>query len=231
MGCSQTKPYQTGPDSCLSAGTNSTTAYQYTMDANIKGYQFIKQIGRGGVGTTYLCKNLENEFCAIQVIPKSTVGEDACSVFTSHFSQLQMIDHPYIVKFYELIEDTLNLYIVMEYCSGITLYDKVLSINKFTEHEASKIIYMILEAVDYLGSIGIVHCDIKPINIIYSDIGPLIKLIDFNLCRFKKEGYDEHIDGTPQFISPPLTQPEHWNSSIIAVFPSVIISIILLLLI
>ena len=200
MGCSETKPIQK-PNNIPTADTCATTGDE-SHNANISNYKFIKEIGNGGIAKTFLCKDQDNAYYAIQKIPKSNLGLEACAVFTSHFQQLQAIDHPYIVKFNRLLEDPLNLYIVMQYCTGVTLYDKLHALNKFNEKESSKIIYMLLSAVAYLGTIGIVHCDIKASNILYSEIGPMIKIIDFNLCKFKKEGYDEHVDGSPQFISP-----------------------------
>jgi serine/threonine protein kinase len=181
-------------------------------------YDFIKLLGQGGVGKTYLCQDKDKCFYAIQKLPKSNMGKENCEILCSHFSTLQKINHPYIVKFYELYEESQCVYVVMEYCNGINLFEKILSMNQHTEKESSEIILMLLHATEYLGKLGIVHCDIKPLNIMYANENKetQIKLIDFNLCKFKSEGKDEVMNGTPQFLAPEIlekiysTQSDVW---------------------
>lgn len=186
-------------------------------------YSFVKILGQGGMGKTYLAKDKAGDSYAIQKINKSRLGIENSKELCKNFSSLQSINSPYIVKYYELYEETHSIYLVMEYCSGGDLFDKLFASSKFIEPVSAKIIYMILQALAYLNKVGIVHCDIKPQNVMFSSPDPsaTIKLIDFNLCKFSREGYDEYPNGTPQYLAPEIidcrysTKSDMWSLGII----------------
>jgi calcium-dependent protein kinase len=97
---------------------------------------------------------------------------------------LNTLDHPNIVKYYETYEDVKYLYLVMEYCNGGELFDKITSkkTGVFSEIEARSLMKKLLMALNHCHMSGIAHRDIKPENIMIG-VDDEIKLIDFGLAR------------------------------------------------
>ena len=92
------------------------------------------------------------------------------------------MDHPNIVKFYEVYEDNKYIHLVMEHCSGGDLYEMLLHIEKFDEDQVKEIILPIIKAVNYLHNCGICHRDLKLENILFKDNQSREpKMIDFGL--------------------------------------------------
>ncbi len=186
-------------------------------------YKFIKLLGQGGMGKTYLCQTADHELYAIQRILKSRIGQEITKELISNFYKLQSINNAYIIKFYELYEEPNSIYIVMEYCSGGEVFDKILSSSKFTEIESANIVSMLLKALQYLHTLGIVHCDVKPQNVMFASnsLDSIVKLIDFNLCKFKSEGEDLSPNGTPEYLAPEIieghfsTASDMWSIGVI----------------
>ena len=119
------------------------------------------------------------------------------------------MDHPNIIKFYEIYHDEMYINFVMEYCSGGDLFTYVMNKNYLTELESAKIMQKLLSAVQYMHSKDIIHRDIKPENILFSSNDAAIaeiKIIDFGLSRkydkgdAKKKGLS--IVGTPLYVAP-----------------------------
>lgn len=101
---------------------------------------------------------------------------------------LTTLDHPNIVKYYQTYEDTKYMYLVMEYCPGGELFDRIAAQDNqaFNESEAASIMQKLLRAINHCHTWGVTHRDIKPENIMYGADGE-IKLIDFGLSRFLEE--------------------------------------------
>jgi calcium-dependent protein kinase len=114
---------------------------------------------------------------------------------------LSKLDHPHILHIFEYFEDDENLYIVTELCVGGELFDKLLSVKKFTEVEAIQIMESMLSAIVFCHKAGITHRDIKPENAIYATKNPdsILKVIDFGTSVKSKEHLNETI-GTVIFL-------------------------------
>lgn len=96
------------------------------------------------------------------------------------------MDHPNIVKYYETYDDVKYMYLVMEYCSGGELFDKLSLFKNVCESEICKYIKRIVRAINHCHAHGIVHRDIKPENVVFSKNND-IKLIDFGLAKISND--------------------------------------------
>lgn len=99
--------------------------------------------------------------------------------------------HENIVKLYDVLQDDLHTYIIMELLTGGELFDRIRLKSQFTEREASLIMKSLISAVQYIHSQGVVHRDLKPENIIFADNSdsatPKVKIVDFGFARPKPE--------------------------------------------
>ena len=125
---------------------------------------------------------------------------------------LRDLDHPNVVKFYEVYQDQLYFHLVMEYCSGGELMQKFIKKKHFGEAEASEIMSKAFSAVKYLHEKGIVHRDIKPENFLYAskEADAEIKLIDFGLSRYAEPNQTLSSQvGTPYYIAPEIVHGKY----------------------
>ena len=87
---------------------------------------------------------------------------------------LRAVDHPNIIKLYDIYEDSVFLYLIMDECLGGEFFDRLAlrakQLNMYTERDAAKIFKQILEAVNYLHAHGVCYRDLKPENILFSRI-------------------------------------------------------------
>ena len=94
----------------------------------------------------------------------------------------KQVDHPNIIKTYEIFEESGKIYIVMEYCSKGDLFDYLKDHKKLSEEEARKFYKQLIEALEYLTQRQIVHRDVKPENLLF-DKHMNLKLADFGLAQ------------------------------------------------
>nr|QBK88749.1 MAG: CAMK family serine/threonine kinase [Mimivirus LCMiAC01] len=108
-----------------------------------------------------------------------------------------------IIKFIEHVTCKYFQYFVYEYFDGKTLNEYILdNYNKIGEDDIKKIFMKIVNAVNFLHSNNIIHCDLKLDNILINDKQD-IKIIDFDLSKICKDEYlSENIFGTMQYIAP-----------------------------
>ena len=154
-------------------------------------YEITKKLGKGAYGKVLEVKNkITKELRACKQLSKSKISN--LEKFQKEISILKKVDHPNIIKLYEVFEDDKYLYLIMEKCKGGELFDKIINhIQKkkmYSEKEAAKIFYQIISSISYCHNNGICHRDLKPENILYyyksDENNNPIKIIDFGLSQF-----------------------------------------------
>lgn len=139
------------------------------------------------------------------------------------------IDHPHVIKLYEIFEDNRYLYLVMEECSGGELFDRIIErINAhkmFTEKEAALMFKQMMSAICYCHAAGICHRDLKPENLLFlgKESDSPLKVIDFGLSRiFQKDDHKMSTKvGTAYYVSPEVLLGNYdekcdiWSSGVI----------------
>ena len=172
-------------------------------------YKFVDVIGGGHFGTVRRAhpKSDPEVTYAVKSILRADIAKDI-KLLEEELFILKQVDHPNIVKFHQSFIDYRYVHIVMEYCTGGELFDRIVSAHKFTEKHACEIMEQMLSAVKHLHEHGIVHRDLKPENFLMSDTseGAEVKLIDFGLSkRFSnKEQINKMktVVGTPYYVAP-----------------------------
>jgi calcium-dependent protein kinase len=79
---------------------------------------------------------------------------------------LKNLNHPNIMKLYEIFENNRSLYLVTELCDGCELFDEICAKTKFNENDAARVTKQILNAISYCHSKNVVHRDLKPENLV-----------------------------------------------------------------
>lgn len=119
----------------------------------------------------------------------------------------KMVDHPNIIKLYEIFEDVTHIYLVMEFCSGGHLLDRLKSLGRFTEAQAASAMMQIFRAVNYMHKFCICHRDLKCENFLLATPEPVesaaLKITDFGLsCTVKENEVLTSFAGTPAYMAP-----------------------------
>jgi len=125
---------------------------------------------------------------------------------------LMNVDHPNIMKFYEVYQDRKHLHFVNEFCRGGDLFEYILKQGTIDESEVAIITIKLLGAIKHLHDKRICHRDLKPENILFDSEPksrrkyPEIKLTDFGLSKMLEpdQKYMKTKLGTPYYISPEI---------------------------
>ncbi|MDD2715384.1 MAG: serine/threonine-protein kinase [Candidatus Wallbacteria bacterium] len=158
----------------------SEKSYPFDMERFVE----IEEIGSGGMGRVYKAHDLKNNrSVAVKILSREHLGNQKIARRFIYRDGLvtQKLNHPGIVKIYEVFKDSVPPYIVMEYLEGSNLHDLIKS-GPLTEEQLKKIFKGILDAISFAHSQGIIHRDLKPDNIMVN-FQDCIKLMDFGLAK------------------------------------------------
>ena len=153
-------------------------------------YDCTKKLGKGGYGKVFQVKNKStNKLYACKKLSKLNIKN--LQKLQNEIEVLMKMDHPNIVKLYEVFESDNSLYLIMEECYGGELFDRILhrinTNNMYTEREACLLMKQIIGAIEYCHNNGIAHRDLKPENLLYlkegSEEDNPLKIADFGLSQ------------------------------------------------
>ena len=143
-------------------------------------YIFIKDLGNGGFGKVFLAKErVSNRFVAIKQL--LTENKFLQENIIHEIETVAKFENPNIVTFYHHFREEGIFYLVMEYCSGGSLRDKINS-NTYTNTEAIDWMITLAKSLRIIHKKGIIHHDIKPDNILFTQNGN-IKIADFGVAN------------------------------------------------
>ena len=191
----------------------------------IDDYIIKETIGKGTFSTVKLGEHIKTkQKVAIKILNKEKIKEEEDLVrIKREIKILSMMDHPNVIKTYKNIENEKNYYLIMEYCDGGELFNYIVDKEKLDEDEASMFFYQLINALEYIHSLGIAHRDLKPENLLLVK-NKLIKIIDFGLSNyFDGETKLETPCGSPSYASPEIIKGELYNGFCIDVWASGII--------
>ena len=147
-------------------------------------YEVQKKIGEGAYGKIYKVRNKQSgDIRAMKQITKTKIQD--MGKFQTEIKILSMLDHPNIVRLFEVIEDDKYYNLLEELCTGGELLTRAQK-TQLKEKEIAKIFHQIMSGVAYIHGMGIVHRDLKLENILFASEDPMspIKIIDFGFSVF-----------------------------------------------
>lgn len=170
-------------------------------------YKIEKHIGSGGMAQVYKGMDLLLERpVAIKILNASFAKDNAfVARFKGEAQAAGKLNHPHIVNMYDVGCDQGYHYIIMEYVEGMTLKEYIKKNGKLSVEESVKIAINIAEGLEQAHAMGIVHCDIKPHNIMITPTG-MIKVTDFGIARAINSSetlmYTTSVMGSAHYLSP-----------------------------
>jgi len=176
----------------------------------IPGYNLIEQIGTGGMSTVWKAWDIRNERSVAIKLLNEDLSKQGSEVRAMKVEEAMMeeIHHVGIVQAYDFDNVDGRWFIVMELVDGYTFSQYLLRKRRVQEADCLLIAQSVAAALDYAwNDHGIVHCDIKPENLMINSAG-VIKILDLGVSyRFQFKDGDQieaadHICGTPAYISP-----------------------------
>ena len=170
-------------------------------------YQLEGKLDSGGMATVYLARDLTLERSVAIKILRADYSKDPA--FRERFRQeakaAANLSHSNIVTIHDFGFDHNRLFIIMEYVPGSTLKNQIDKRGRFTIREAIPLIVQACAGVGYAHRAGLVHCDIKPHNILVSP-DQRVKVTDFGIAHALASIHPgERTDvvwGSPQYFSP-----------------------------
>ena len=118
----------------------------------------------GTFATVRRCRDrTTNDVYAVKIISKKNIGSDA-KLLQSEVDIMRNVDHPNIIKLYDVYESSHHVYMVLELVSGGELFDRIVDKGHFSEADASVIMSQIFSSLKYLHERNIVHRDLKVRN-------------------------------------------------------------------
>ena len=175
--------------------------------SKISEYKIEGTIGQGAYGKVKDAKHIaSNESVAIKFVEKNKLiragdGER----METEMKIISSLNHPNILKAYEIFEDEKYYYIVMEKPGKGDLFNYICNKHRLTIKESTYIYYQIVNAIDYLHRNNVVHRDMKPENVMLTD-DMIVKLGDFGLSSYFKN-LDSKLGtncGSPCYSAPEM---------------------------
>lgn len=176
-----------------------------------KRFDVILQLGKGGMAVVYLCRDPRQggKIVAVKDIhAEMKPGMRVEERVESEVKLLKSLDHQGIVKVFDLLKFTRGSAIVMEYIDGLPLDHELGAGRRVTWDFGVLVLHDIGKALQYAHDKGVIHRDLKPDNILYSERHGLMKLVDFGLAQLFGEEEEVHMTrtgmvvGTPHYMSP-----------------------------
>ncbi|XP_037830357.1 SNF-related serine/threonine-protein kinase [Kryptolebias marmoratus] len=155
-------------------------------DGKIAGlYDLDKTLGRGHFAVVKLARHVfTGEKVAVKVIDKTKLD----TVATGHLFQevrcMKLVQHPNIVRLYEVIDTQTKLYLILELGDGGDMFDYIMKHEQgLNEDLAKKYFAQIVHAISYCHRLHVVHRDLKPENVVFFEKQGLVKLTDFGFSN------------------------------------------------
>jgi eukaryotic-like serine/threonine-protein kinase len=169
-------------------------------------YEILQLLGEGGMGAVYKAADRTlDRFVALKVIrPELASNSAILARFKQELLLAHQVTHRNVIRIYDLGEADGVMFITMEFIEGKDLRSLVHEKQKFSPEEAVEVIQQVCQALDAAHSVGVIHRDLKPQNIMQDPTGRIL-VMDFGLARtVGGDGMTQTgaIVGTMEYMSP-----------------------------
>ncbi|XP_053701945.1 MAP/microtubule affinity-regulating kinase 3a isoform X20 [Synchiropus splendidus] len=189
-----------------------TRSSEEPQQPHVGNYRLLKTIGKGNFAKVKLARHiLTGREVAIKIIDKTQLNPNSLQKLFREVRIMKILNHPNIVKLFEVIETERTLYLVMEYASGGEVFDYLVAHGRMKEKEARAKFRQIVSAVQYCHQKHIVHRDLKAENLLL-DADMNIKIADFGFSNeFTLGNKLDTFCGSPPYAAPELFQGKKYD--------------------
>jgi len=178
-------------------------------------YKLLERIGIGGMGQVFLCEHMMmRKRLAVKIMPPARASDPvSLGRFYREARVASGLDHPRIVRTYDIDQDGPLHFLVMEFIDGSSLLEIVKKFGPLSINRACHYVKQACEGLEYAHQRGMIHRDIKPGNIIVDRLG-VARLLDMGLARLYQDEQDQltikyddkNVLGTADYVSPEQTK-------------------------
>jgi serine/threonine-protein kinase len=173
----------------------------------------IRELARGGMSIIFIAyqRTLKRQI-AVKILPKSLITQKTATLFQQEAESAAILFHPNIIPIYEVGETSDFLFFTMQLVAGETLSSlikktarNIIPSKRFIPVERSiKLMFQVLDALDYAHKLDIIHRDIKPGNILLDKMTNRPVVTDFGIAKVLRSDDDSRpiIQGTPVYMAP-----------------------------
>ncbi|XP_076029252.1 MAP/microtubule affinity-regulating kinase 3-like isoform X9 [Oratosquilla oratoria] len=193
-------------------GSGTRVSSSRSRTEEIGKYRLLKTIGKGNFAKVKLAKHIPTgKEVAIKIIDKTQLNPGSLQKLFREVRIMKILDHPNIVKLFQVIETDKTLYLVMEYASGGEVFDYLVFHGRMKEKEARAKFRQIVSAVQYCHQKKIIHRDLKAENLLL-DSEMVIKIADFGFSNeFTPGNKLDTFCGSPPYAAPELFQGKKYD--------------------
>ncbi|CAF2592840.1 unnamed protein product [Rotaria sp. Silwood2] len=181
----------------------SNTAAPPRTSQYVGPYLLQKTLGKGQTGLVKLGVHyLTGEKVAIKIVNREALSESVLMKVEREIAIMKLIEHPHVLRLYDVYESRKYLYLILEHVAGGELFDYLVKKGRLTPKEARKFFRQIISALDFCHSHMICHRDLKPENLLLDD-KMNIRVADFGMASLQVEGsFLETSCGSPHYACP-----------------------------
>ena len=180
-------------------------------------YKLLNHLGSGGMGSVYLAEHqVMRHRVAIKLLPQHLASQASyLERFHQEARALVRVNHPNIVRAFDVDQEGTNHYLVMEFVDGTDLQAIVSRSGPLPYETAANYTRQAAEGLAVAHASGLIHRDIKPANLLVDKVG-VVKILDMGLARLADDSqgsltreYDQKMIGTVDYLSPEQAIDSH----------------------
>ncbi|KAJ1535020.1 Serine/threonine-protein kinase par-1, partial [Cladochytrium tenue] len=213
----------TASDRSSTAGAATSTLYaRETANRQARGglatatsvgyYELGKAVGEGNFAKVRVATHaLTGERVAVKIIDKARLDKSTAAKLFREVRIMKMLNHPHIIRLYEVIDTPADLYLVMEYVPGGEVFDFLVTHGRMKERDARRLFRQVVAAVSYCHALHVIHRDLKAENLLL-DANLNVKVADFGFSNQFSPGQRLATwCGSPPYAAPELFQGKEYT--------------------
>ncbi|KAJ7686665.1 hypothetical protein B0H17DRAFT_1071469 [Mycena rosella] len=186
-------------------------------------------VGKGASGRVKIAKHrFTGKLAAVKILPLAPLVNSRASLATQQaktdkqrlgidreITMMKLMNHPNIMRIYDVYEGAKELFLVLEYVEGGELFDFLVNRGRLPAAEALEFFKQIVYGLNYAHTFSIIHRDLKPENILIASLSPpLIKIADWGMAAFAPPSLQlETSCGSPHYASPEVVNGERYQGN------------------
>ncbi|KAI8055798.1 kinase-like domain-containing protein [Syncephalis plumigaleata] len=198
----------------LGSSTTGTPRVDTLQGVHLKDFHLSRTLGTGSFGRVHLVQlKSTGAYYAMKVLKKSEVVRlKQVEHIVNEKSILERTRHPFLVNLLATFQDSVNLYMIMEYVVGGEMFTYLRKFQRFPNHVAKFYAAQVVLAFEYLHSLDVIYRDLKPENLLLSASGN-VKITDFGFAKHVPD-VTWTLCGTPDYLAPEIIQSKGYGKAV-----------------